>query len=118
MKNRLVMLIALLALSCMVMLGADVTGKWVGEAMGKGGPPTFNFKVDGMTLTGTQEGGRGGAVNISNGKVDGDKVSFEVTREFNGNSVTTKYSGTVSGGTMKLTVESARGNREMTLTKQ
>ena len=37
------------------------------------------------------EGGRGGADEISNGKVDGDNITFEVTREFNGNSFTTKY---------------------------
>src|SRR5215469_2107944 len=117
MKNRLATFFALLALACMVALGADVTGKWAGEAaQGKGGPQTFNLKQDGSTLTGSVEGGRGGPVEISNGKVDGDKVSFDVVREFNGNSMTLKYSGTVSGNTMKLTVETGRGPREMTLT--
>lgn len=118
--KKLLLLIATFVLGSMVALAADVTGKWVGDASagGKGGPPTFNLKQDGSSLTGTQEGGRGGPVNISNGKVDGDNISFEVTREFNGNSVTTKYSGTISGTTMKLTMETARGNREITLTKQ
>src|SRR5579885_1273378 len=101
MKNRLFMLFALLALASMVVLGADVSGKWVSEAQGKGGPQTFTLKQSGSDLTGTVEGGRGGAVEIKNGKVDGDKVSFEVTREFQGNSFTTKYSLTVSGSTMK-----------------
>jgi hypothetical protein len=32
--------------------------------------------------------------------------------------MTTKYSGAVEGSTMKLSVESARGTREVTLTKQ
>lgn len=118
MKNRFVTFCAGLALACMVALGADVTGKWTSEAMGKGGPQTFNLKQDGSTLTGTVQGGRGGPTDISNGKVDGDNVSFEVTREFNGNSMTIKYSGTVSGNTMKLSVETGRGTREMTLTKQ
>jgi opacity protein-like surface antigen len=116
--KKLMMLMGLMALACMTMLAADVTGKWMSEATGKGGPQTYDLKQDGNKLTGSVEGGRGGPVQISNGMVDGDKVSFEVTREMNGNSMTTKYSGTVSGSTMKLTVETARGNREITLTKQ
>jgi hypothetical protein len=118
MKNRLFSLLAMAALACAVALGADVSGKWVSEATGKGGPQTFTLKQDGSTLTGSVQGGRGGAVDISNGKVDGDNVSFEVVREFNGNSVTAKYSGTVSGTTMKLSVETGRGPRDITLTKQ
>ncbi len=117
MKKQLVLLFSLLVMTAMSVFAADVTGKWVGEAGGKGAPPNFTFKQDGSTLTGSTSG-RGGEVQISNGKVDGDNISFEVTREFNGNTMTTKYSGTVSGNTMKLTMETARGNREITLTKQ
>ncbi len=119
MMKKLISLCALFALSTVMALAADVTGTWKGEANpnGKGGPPTFTFKQDGAALTGTTSG-RGGDIQISNGKVDGDKVYFEVTREMGGNSMTMKYSGTVSGTTMKLTVESARGSRDMTLTKQ
>jgi len=118
--KKLLLLIATFTLASVVAFAADITGKWVGDANagGKGGPPTFNFKQDGSTLTGSQEGGRGGPVDISNAKLDGDNISFEVTREFNGNSITTKYHGTISGNTMKLTMETARGNRDITLTKQ
>jgi hypothetical protein len=117
--KKLISLCALFALTTVMALAADVTGTWKGEANpnGKGGPPTFTFKQDGSSLTGTTAG-RGGDTAISNGKVDGDKVYFEVTREMNGNSMTTKYSGTVSGTTMKLSAESARGARDITLTKQ
>ena len=117
--KKLISLCALFALTTVMALAADITGTWKGEANpnGKGGPPTFTLKQAGSALTGTTSG-RGGEVEISNGKVDGDKVYFEVTREMGGNSVTTKYSGTVSGTTMKLTMESARGSRDMTLTKQ
>lgn len=117
--KKLISLCALFALSTIMAFAADVTGTWKGEANpnGKGGPPTFTFKQDGSSLTGTTAG-RGGDTAISNGKIDGDKISFEVTREMGGNSVTTKYSGTVSGTSMKLSMESARGTREMTLTKQ
>jgi len=118
MKKRVVLWSALLALSSLAAFAADVTGKWTSEAMGKGGPQTFTLKQDGSALTGTVQGGRGGAAEIKNGKVDGDNVSFEVTREFNGRSMTLKYSGSVSGSSMKLSVETGRGPRELTLTRQ
>ena len=118
MKNRLLMLFALLALASMVVLGADISGKWTSEAMGKGGPQTFTLKQDGSNVTGTVEGGRGGPVELKNGKVDGDKVTFEVTREFNGNSITTKYALTASGSTLKGSADNGRGPRDITLTKQ
>jgi hypothetical protein len=119
MKNRLVLLVAMFALAAMVALGADVSGKWTSEAGGKGGPQTFTLKQSGKNLTGSVEGGRGGAVDISNGMVDGDTVAFEVTRDMGEKGkFTTKYSGTVSGGTMKLNADNGRGPREVVLTKQ
>ena len=45
-------------------------------------------------------------MQISNGKVDGNNVSFEETRDMGGNSMTTKYEGVVSGSEMKLKVTS------------
>jgi hypothetical protein len=118
MKNRLVLLFAMFALASMVALGADVSGKWMSEATGKGGPQTFTFLQKGTDLTGKVEGGRGGPVDISNGKIEGDKLLFEVVRDMGGSPMTLKYSGTVSGSTMKLSVDMGRGPRDITLTKQ
>ena len=118
--KKLISLCALFALTTVMALAADVTGTWKGEANpnGKGGPPTFTLKQSGSSLTGTTTG-RGGETEISNGKVDGDKVYFEVTRDMGEKGkFTSKYSGTVSGSSMKLSVESARGTNDMTLTKQ
>ena len=117
--KKLISLCALFALTTVMALAADVTGTWKGEANpnGRGGPPNFTLKQDGSTLTGKTTL-RGNDVEISNGKVDGDKVSFEVTFEGQNGKQTTKYSGSVSGTTMKLSAESARGTREVTLTKQ
>jgi hypothetical protein len=42
-------------------------------------------------------GGRGGDVAISEGKVSGDTISFKVTRERGGNTITEVYSGNVAG---------------------
>jgi len=80
--KKLISLCALFALTTVMALAADVTGTWKGEANpnGKGGPPTFMLKQAGSALTGTTTG-RGGEIEISNGKIDGDKVYFEVTRD-------------------------------------
>ena len=45
-----------------------------------------------------------GDTDISNGKVDGDTVSFDVVREFNGNSMTLHYTGKVAGDEIHFTV--------------
>ena len=97
---------------------ADVSGKWTYEQAGRNGGParqtTITLKADGAKLTGSVPGmmGRGGggggtpppAQEITNGKIDGDKVSFEVTRDMQGTPFTTKYEGTVSGDELKLKI--------------
>jgi len=117
-KRILFVGIALLALVCAAM-AADVTGKWTMEQAGRnGGPPrvsTFDLKADGAKLTGSLSApGRGGdpmVSQISNGKVDGDKISFDVVREFQGNSMTIKYEFTLKGDEMpgKVTMPGMNG---------
>ena len=80
-------------------LAADVTGKWTAQVPGRGGnmrEMTMNLKADGAALTGTISTGMGEA-DISDGKVDGDKVAFSVVREFQGNSVKINYAGEMAG---------------------
>jgi hypothetical protein len=85
---------------------ADVTGKWTAEVQGRGGNTmtvTMNLKADGNTLTGTVSG-RNGDTDISDGKVDGNNLSFTVVREFNGNQFKQNYKGTLDGDTIHFTV--------------
>lgn len=84
---------------------ADVAGTWKASVETPNGnfESTFVFKVDGTKLTGTVTSQMGEAP-ISEGKVDGDKVSFALNREFNGQSFKITYDGTVNGNEMKLTV--------------
>ena len=114
MKFNALLLSLLLAASA---FAADVTGKWTADMEGRNGQKmtaTFNLKAEGATLTGTVSG-RMGETQITNGKVEGDKISFDVVREFNGNSFTQHYTGTVSGDTIAFKVEGSRGPaREMT----
>jgi hypothetical protein len=104
-------------------MAADVTGKWVAEQPGRnGGPPrqtTFVLKADGSKLTGTMTGGggRGGAptpVEITDGKIEGDNISFTVKRETQNGPMETKYKGTVSGDELKLKFTMMDQEREIT----
>jgi len=112
MKLRLALVSCLLAV---VAFAADVTGKWTYETQGRNGPQTatMNLKADGGNLTGTVSS-RGGDTEISNGKVDGNNISFEVTREMQGNKFTIKYSGTLSGDELKLKIERPSQNGPVT----
>ena len=115
MKIRLALLTCALAVAA---FAANVTGKWTAEMPGRGGnttTSTFTFKADGSTLTGTVAGGRGGDVSITNGKVDGDTITFDVVREMQGNSITLHYTGKVAGDEIKFKMEREGGQaREFT----
>jgi hypothetical protein len=117
MTKKLVTLGTILLLIALVAVAADaISGKWtVSQAGRNGGPPrvsTLDLKVDGAAVTGTltmtMGGGGGGQAPapapISNGKVNGSTVTFDVVRDMGGNSMTMKYEGTVSGSDMKLKI--------------
>jgi hypothetical protein len=104
-KISLVCLFALLALAAVMAFAADVNGKWVAQVPGRGGETrdvTFNFKADGDQLTGTVTTPRGDS-EISDGKINGDEISFTQVLEFNGNQMKLKYTGKVSGDEIKFT---------------
>ena len=66
---------------------------------------TFALKVDGAKLTGTMTSEQMGESQISEGKVDGDNISFSVVREMNGNQFRINYKGKVSESEIKFTGE-------------
>jgi hypothetical protein len=108
MFRNLFLTTALLTLGSSMALAADIDGKWAADVPGRGGSTQIQMltlKASGSTLTGTFEGARGGAVDISDGTIDGGNVSFKVVREFNGNQFTQQYKGTLSSsGELTLTV--------------
>ena len=114
MTKKLLFVVTIALVFAFAAMAADVTGKWTFEQPGRGGGPgrpvTITLKQDGAKLTGQVPGmGRGGdnpppPTEITDGKVDGNNVSFTVKREFNGNSMVTKYEGTVNGDEMKLKI--------------
>jgi hypothetical protein len=93
---------------------ADASGTWKWSTPGRNGgqarETTLKLKADGEKLTGTvsspgRQGAQARETAIENGKVKGDEISFSVTREFNGNKMTQKYSGKVAADTIKGKIE-------------
>lgn len=87
---------------------ADFTGTWTGELKSPDGSAsfalTFTFKQDGAKVTGTVQGPQGDPIAISDGKADGDTLTFHVS--FNG--MTISHTGVLAsaGDEMKLTTKS------------
>jgi len=100
-----------------VLAATDATGTWTTQMQGPNGDMTltFHFKQDADKLTGTVQTSMGGdPVEISNGKIDGDKISFDTS--FNG--MTINHVGTINADEIKLNVKSDGGQMppmEMTL---
>ena len=100
-------------------MAADATGKWTASVPGRDGATrevVYNLKADGDKLSGTTTGFGGQEVQISDGKIKGDSISFKTKVEFNGNSMTMSYDCTISGDEMKVkqTREGADQVREYT----
>ena len=105
----------------------SITGSWTTEMKAPDGSAgiqlTFTFKQDGATLTGTVSGGQGDPIAISEGKVDGDKISFKVviqggTTITHEGTIVASADGNSAGDTIKLTSKSDNGQfpgGEMTL---
>lgn len=116
MKNRFVTLVLVLTAFAISAFAGDVSGKWkysFTTPNGDSRESTMTLKAEGAKLTGSMEG-RGGPVEIQEGKVDGDNISFVVVRNFNGNEVKINYKGALKGEELKLTM--GFGDREMEIT--
>ena len=86
---------------------ADIDGKWKGSIETPMGPIEvgFTFKADGAALSGTTTGPDGMEIKITNGKVEGDKISFDVAIDFGGMPFTMNYTGVVKGSDLALKAE-------------
>ncbi len=68
------------------------------------------FKVEGSRLTGTLENTQmPGAIEFTDGKIEGDRISFDYIRQMNGRDFPIKWSGTLSGDEIKLKRELGGG---------
>ena len=103
--------VAAMALTVSAARAADVTGNWNAELTTPDGSSiqlAFTFKQDGDKLTGSVQGPQGDAIDISNGKLDGNKISFDV--DVNGSAI--HHEGTVNdaGDEIEMTTKSDSGD--------
>jgi hypothetical protein len=100
-------LFAVFAFSALAALAADITGTWKATADFGNGPieRTFTFKQDGSKLTGKTVSSMMGESAITDGKVDGDTVTFNITGKFGDQEMKLSYSGKINGNEIKLKSE-------------
>jgi len=103
MIRKIAFVLVLIAMGCLCAQAADISGKWKGSLVTPGGIKNYiyEFKVDGNVLTGTATL-NGKPIQIQNGKINGDDISFTEPGEFNGAKVTVKYTGKVEGDKIKF----------------
>jgi P pilus assembly chaperone PapD len=106
-------LLVLMTLFAATGLAADVSGNWKATAEGPNGTMerTFTFRVDGNKLTGETTSSMFGKSTITDGKIDGENLSFTITVKFQDNEMKLNYKGKVSGNEIKFTVENPDGGR-------
>jgi enterochelin esterase-like enzyme len=87
---------------------AGAAGKWLikdGENEIK-----LDLKIDGSKLTGTLVNPQmPGTIEIRDGKMEGDKISFDYVRQMNGQDIKILWTGTFSGDEIKLKREAGGG---------
>jgi hypothetical protein len=112
MLRRALLPALLILLSAALILAADLNGRWEGSMSTPNGDfaLTFNFKVDGKTLTGTVETAEG-SFDITDGKVEGDKFTFKSHAGDND----INHEGILSGDTIQLKISGPWGESNITL---
>ena len=97
--RRHLAIVTLLLLGTMrAFAAADITGTWKASFDTQIGTQnyTYEFVVKDTTLTGKLQSDMGGAGEIKQGKVEGDKVSFVETFKFEGNDIQITYTGRIT----------------------
>ena len=99
--------ILLLATFCAVSglaRAADVAGTWTASFDTQVGKQeyTYTLKVDGTALTGTAKSNLIGDSTLSDGKVDGDKISFIEKGTYQGMPLQFNYTGEIAGDEIRF----------------
>ena len=96
-------LVVALTLVAAAVACADATGKWswTSQIQGNDVKQTLELKQDGEKLTGTLTGRNNQKIEIKDGKVKGQELSFVVVRERDGQEFKINYKGKLEGDTIK-----------------
>jgi hypothetical protein len=117
MKSKIISIGAFLLLALPTSAwAADILGNWIAKGQGRQsvnlsaplilgvGETVFSFKVNGTELTGKVSDLQGETA-ISEGKIEGDEISFVVIRSEGGNERKLAYKGQVSLNEIRFTLE-------------
>ena len=99
MTTRRIAIVAVLVLLAYAgVRAADPTGRWTATFTTDIGEQsyTFDFVVKGTTLTGTSKGNLTGESQITEGKIDGDKITFVEAVTFMEMPLRIVYTGTMT----------------------
>jgi hypothetical protein len=120
MKSKSILIAGLFAMLLVMATAAvaqsKVDGNWEMSMQGRQGntmTQTLTLKTDGNKLSGSIKGQRG-ETPISDGTVDGDKISFTVTRQTPNGEFKQTFNGTVDGDNIKGTVQMGENSRDWT----
>jgi len=94
--------ILMLAASCVVgglAYAADVSGTWTASFDTQVGKQeyTYTLKAEGAALTGTAKSNLIGDSTLSDGKIDGNKISFVEKGNYQGMPLQFNYTGEIAG---------------------
>jgi hypothetical protein len=118
MKRLAVAVVAVVILAPVAIVRAadkpDPTGTWkwtIETPNGQKRDVTLKLKLADGKLTGAMSGRMGNETEIGDATFKDGAISFSVTRERNGNKVTTKYTGKLDGDTIKGKTEFERDGK-------
>lgn len=87
-----------------------LSGKWKSEITRQDGSTmasSLTLKQDGNKIAGKTSFNNGNEMELQDGKIQGDEVTFKIVRERNGRTITSKYRGKIQGdNSIKGQVES------------
>jgi hypothetical protein len=108
-----------LLLTAGIAYGADIDGTWEGELdmMGQKMPVSYTFKAEGNVLTGSTPGMGGEEMEIQDGKIDGNNISFSIVFDFQGQETKVDYTGVLSGDDLKISFDMMGQTTEIMLKK-
>ena len=113
MKRSLLCALVAVVVCALAWAADDPTGtwKWTTEVNGQKRENTLKLKLEGEKLTGALVGRNNQETAIDDGKYKDGDLSFKVTRDRNGQKITSKYSGKLSGDTIKGKIETDVGGQ-------
>ncbi|HUZ57511.1 MAG TPA: hypothetical protein VMU83_01855 [Hanamia sp.] len=113
MKKKSLLFVFSTVMFISVACAQDVTGHWTGIVMDQYNV-AYDFKVQGNVLTGKDTHPDGSVSDISNGKINGDTLSFDVPIQGNMTHVT----GKINGDTITLDISIGGNDLKIDLKKE